>query len=250
MESSVSKKTRIELLKMPVDILHPDDLEETIKSMIQDNEVHQIVLLSLKDLITARRNEELKACIKQASLVLPISPGIIKGAKFLNKGIPLRYMPFDFVIRLLGILEQMGKSVYLLGSRPAWLQISESNLRTSFPGLKIVGRCSGYFQKAMKKDIVLAIKKAAPTLLLAGKGLIGQNLWIYEHKKQFSPGIFLWCGDCYEIFSGRKKRISRELWNKGLDFIPEFFKAPWRIFRLLLYLYYHLLLLVYKIQKL
>jgi len=250
-ETSITfKKNRINLLNIPVDILKQEDLENAVRSMFSDNMVHQIVLLSLHDFMKARRNPKLKGCLQKATLVLPISAGIVRGARFLKREPPIRYMPFDFVIKLLCVLEKYNKSVYLLGSKKEHLQIAENNLRTSFPGLKIIGRFAGYYQRYKDKDIILAIKKASPTLLLAGNGIYGKDLWIFENRNQFNPGIFLWCGGCFEIFAGKKNKTSRVLWEKGLDFLPEFIKKPWRIYRLFIYFYYVLQLIISRIRGL
>ena len=46
---------RISILKVPVDIVAPEDLEAVIQAMYSSGKNHQIILLSLADLIRARR---------------------------------------------------------------------------------------------------------------------------------------------------------------------------------------------------
>lgn len=244
---SLGNKKRITVLHVPVDILKPDHLEEVVRQILVSDQVHQIVLIGLSDLMKARRNKEFLSCLSTATLVLPISSSIIKGARFLKKHVPVRYMPFEFSIRLLGILEKMEKTLYLYGQQPNELQRIENNLRSSFPGLRIVGRFPGYTPKDRQHDIITAIKKAAPTLLMAGRGVTDDNMWIYNNKKQFNPGIFLWCGDCFDIFAGKKRRTSKTLWNRDLDFIPELIRNPLKSLRLFMHLYYGLLLFFHRI---
>lgn len=247
---SKTKIKRIKIINVPVDLIRDDELEETVKGMLADGDRHQIVLLSLKDMLKSRHNEEMKRTVKEASLVVPISRGIIRGARFLKREVPVRYMAFEFVIRLLGILEKYKKSVYLLGSRPEDLQVSASNLRGSFPDLSIVGRCAGYYPKGMEKNIILAIRKASPSLLLAGAGLPGKDAWVANNKRNFNPGIYLWCGDCFDIFSGRRNKPTRAAWESGTDTLPEIMTHPWRLFRGFLYLYYAILLVIHRLRRL
>jgi UDP-N-acetyl-D-mannosaminuronic acid transferase (WecB/TagA/CpsF family) len=68
-----------------------------------------------------------------------------------------------------------------------------------------VGRHAGFYPKSQEKNVLLAIKKAAPTFLLVGSGLPGRDLWVLRRKKEFTPGIYLWVDDCFELFSGKKK---------------------------------------------
>ncbi len=244
------KANRLHLLKVPIDILPENELEQTIIDLLTDNNSHQIVLITLWDFMRARRDLEYRRCLSDAALVLPVSKGILKGAHFLEKGTLFRYLPYDFIIQLLGILERKGKSLYILGSKRQYLQISENNLRQTFPGLKIVGRYAGYYPKDMEKNLILAIKKSSPTLLLVEKGVPGKEKWIHKHKKEFNPGIALWNEDCFEIFADKKKRIPKETFKKGREFVPALMHNPWRIFRGFVYLYYLVLLLIYKFKKL
>lgn len=242
---------RIKIVNIGVDIVREDELEELVEGMLEDGERHQIVLLSLRNLLRARHNSELQRTVKEASLVVPVSRGIVSGARFLKREIPPRYMPFEFVIKLLGILEKHKRSVYLLGARPTDLQVAASNLRASFPGLSIVGRCAGYYAKSMEKNIVIAIKKASPSLVLAGGGLPGRarDPWVANNKRNFHPGIYLWCGDCFDIFSGRREKPSRRSWERGTDTWREIPGKPWRVFRIFVYLYYSLLLLIHRMRR-
>ena len=89
---SKTKIKRIKILNVPVDLIRDDELEETVKGMLADGDRHQIVLLSLKDMLKSRHNEEMKRTVKEASLVVPISRGIIRGARFLKREVPVRYM--------------------------------------------------------------------------------------------------------------------------------------------------------------
>jgi N-acetylglucosaminyldiphosphoundecaprenol N-acetyl-beta-D-mannosaminyltransferase len=242
---------RIKVANVGVDIVPEDVLEELVKGMIEDGGRHQIVLLSLKGLLKTRRNSELGRAVKEATLVVPVSRGIVRGAKFLGRELPQRYMPFEFVIKLLGIIEKLKRSVYLLGGRPNDLQVAASNLRASFPGLSIVGRCAGYYAKPMEKNIVLAIKKSSPSLVLAGSGLPGRarDSWVANNKRNFHPGIYLWCGECFDIFSGRRTKPSKKSWERGTDSLGDMIRKPWRVFRGLLYLYYGLLLVVHRMRR-
>jgi N-acetylglucosaminyldiphosphoundecaprenol N-acetyl-beta-D-mannosaminyltransferase len=240
---------RIKLLDVPIDILPPEDFEERIKTFFEDEGKHQIVLLDLMGFLKARRLNDFGKCVRQASLVIPVSNLIIRGARFMKKAEPIRYMPFEFIIRLLGTLEKHGQSVYYVGSRISEIQKAAKNLRDSFPGLHMVGRCAGYYRKEEEKDIILAVRKAAPTLILAGRGLPGKDRWIMVHAKDFSPGLYLYSGECFDIFAGKKRKPSRETWQKGIEWVPELFRRPWLVYRIFPILYYDILLLFNRLRK-
>ncbi len=240
---------RIELLGVPLDVVKEDTLEYAVLQMLDNKEINQVLLLDFRRFMRARGNNDFAQAVRRGALVLPISKSLAWGARFVKKTEPSRVFPFDFVIRLLGILEKHGRSIYLLGARMDELQRVENNLRASFPGLRFFGRCTGYFNKTMEKDILLSIKKSNPALLFAGPGIRGKETWIHLHRNQFSPGLFFWWEECFDIFSGKKDKPSRNLWRQGLDGLPVLFKKPWRIFRGFLYIWFFLLLVVARIRN-
>jgi N-acetylglucosaminyldiphosphoundecaprenol N-acetyl-beta-D-mannosaminyltransferase len=240
---------RIEFLKVPLDILPEDGFEDAVKALLDDGKPHQIVLLSLWDLMRCRRNPEYRAMIAQASLVIPISLSIVKGARFLKKSPPVRYMPFEFLIRLFNVLERWNKTAYILGSRKKHIQIAERNLKATFPGVRIVGRYAGYYGKGFEGNIVEAVRKASPSLLLVGRGVAGREKWIPRNIERFKSGLFLWCSDAFDVFAEKRWRVSKATFQKGLEWLPYTLRNPWKLFRCFIFFYYKILLLVYRIFK-
>ena len=238
---------RITVLGVPVDILAPDRIEE-VAYLFEDGRNHQIVLLSLWDLMRARRSGEFRGMIAGASLVLPISRSIVRGARFLRKPEPVRYMPFDFIVSLLGALERRGRSVYLLGSSRTVIQRAEANIKSTFPGLRVVGRYSGRYPKHMEAAIIEAVRKSTPSLLLVGSGAPGRERWIPRNLARFNSGLYLWCSDLFEVFAKRRGKPSRELFARGLEWMPYLARRPWRAYRLFVFLWYEILLLIARLR--
>ncbi len=239
--------SRITVLGVPVDIL-PEDRIDDLVSTLGDGRNHQIVLLSLWDLMRARRSGDYRSMVAGASLVIPISLSIVKGARFLKKPEPVRYMPFEFVVKLLSALERKNKSVYLLGASRATLQKAEANIKSTFPGLRVVGRYAGHYPKQIEASIVEAVRKATPTLLLVGAGVPGRERWIPRNLPRFNAGLYLWCSDLFEVFAERRGKPSRELFRRGLEWIPYTAQRPWRVYRACIYLWYKVLLLVARLR--
>jgi N-acetylglucosaminyldiphosphoundecaprenol N-acetyl-beta-D-mannosaminyltransferase len=242
-------RERIELLNVPLDNITAENLTAIIYEMLTARGPHNIVLLSLWDLLRARRNGEYKFYVKTAALCIPIAKSLVSGAQFLTRKKPFQYMPFDFVVNLLSILEIREMSVYLLGSSKKVLLQTEKNIRQTFPGLQIVGRYPGSFKKYQEEAILAAIRKASPSLLLVGKGIRGGERWIYRNSSRLGNGIRLWCSDIFDVFANRKKHPSRFIFDHGLEWAGFCFRNPLHIFRIFPYLYYKILLITYRLTK-
>ena len=204
METSLRRRS--ELYGIPIDSFDDSALEACLESFL-DGKNHQIVLLRLGDLVRARRPGPFRTMIQGADLVLPVSPSILSAA--LGHGITdLRvHEPFSFVIKLLSALENRNRSVFLVGGSRKLLARAERNLAATFPGLRIVGRQSGRYNRAENAPLMEAIRKATPSLILAGSGIPGNEAWIPQTMPRINSGIFLWCPEIFTtLATGRRKR--------------------------------------------
>jgi N-acetylglucosaminyldiphosphoundecaprenol N-acetyl-beta-D-mannosaminyltransferase len=242
------------LLKVPIDIVAPDQLGPLVYELLDSDlqnrpagKEQNIVLLSLWDLLRARSNTEYRNYVLNASLVIPISKSIVRGIKFLSGRKAVRYMPFDFVINLLTILENREFSSYLLGGGKRVLLKAEKNIRQTFPRLRIVGRFPGAFKRQEEPTIIEAIRKASPALLLVGKGVRGGERWIARNSGGLGKGLRLWCSDLFDVFAERKQHPSRAAFDHGLEWIGYCLHNPFKFFRFFSYIYYNLLLVFYKL---
>lgn len=240
---------RITVLSVPVDVIRVEQFEEVLLSMAEKPGAKQIIFLSVWDLLFARMNPEFLICLKNADLILPVSKSIITGAAFLKKTVPVRYNPFSAIISIMSVLDVHYKSLYLLGSTKKSLLQAERNVHFTFPGLQIVGRYVGFYPKDSEKDIIQAIYKASPSLVLLGSGLPGKARWAYRRRNSFKSSIFLWDKDVIEVFSKRKKRVSPAMFEKGMEIWSEILRNPFKIFLIFPFLWYKLLLLYYRLFR-
>jgi N-acetylglucosaminyldiphosphoundecaprenol N-acetyl-beta-D-mannosaminyltransferase len=228
---------RIKVLGVPVDAIDPEAVPAEVERLLDNGQHNQIALLSVRDLLRARREPELARTLRDAALVLPVSAGVARGARFLKAG----------EVRLLSLVERLKGSVYLLGGTKTVIETAEQNLRGSFHDIRVVGRFNGSFPRSMEPDIVTAIKKSSPTFILAGTGVPGREAWLARHRRELSPGISLWAGDCFEIFAGVERQPSARLRRAGLAGLAGFWRRPWRAVLVFPHLWYALLLLVHRV---
>ena len=240
---------RIEFLKVPLDIVAPEELEAVVLDLLSREGPQQIMLVNLWDVLRARRRGEFRNMVTGAALVLPTSRSLIRGARFLKKKVPVRYYPFSLIIGILGILEKYYKSLYLLGAQHRSLLQAEKNVRSTFPHLALVGRFAGYYHKSMERNILTAITKANPSLVLVADGVPAGQRWIQRNRSRLYNGIFIWNEEVIDIFSERKHRVSEKNFDRGLEYFPLILKNPLRIFRIFQYLWYNVLLVYYRLFR-
>lgn len=250
METGTGGVKRIKVLDVPVDSIGADATPQVVADLLDNGQHNQIVFLSLRGLLRARHDPELLRCLRDAALILPVSLPIVQGARFLGVGALTLFNPFEHIIRILSVIEKAKGSVYLLGARKEVLEVAEENLKGSFHGVRVVGRFYGFFPRGVEGDIVTAVKKSSPSMVLVGTGVPGRDRWILKHRRELNPGISLYAGRCFEIFAGREKQTSKKLHAVGLGVLSGIGRRPWRLAAVFPWLYYLVLLLVHRIFKL
>ena len=239
---------RIKFLNLFLDVLKPEDIEETVLDLLSREEKgpRQIMLVNLWDIMCARRNKEFRAMLENAALVIPTAKSLVSGAVALGQPKPERYEPFNFIISVMGVLENHLKTVYVFGGKNKSLQRAEKHIRLTFPSLRLVGRVPGHYARGMEKDIKTAMSKAQSSLVIVGDGIPGKQAWIYRNRDELPSSIFIWDSTIIDIFAERKKRVSQSLFEGGLEYLPQIAKNPLRAFRGFQYLWYRILLVVYR----
>ncbi|MBO4387767.1 MAG: WecB/TagA/CpsF family glycosyltransferase, partial [Treponema sp.] len=172
-----------------------------------------------------------------------------RGAKFLKKDIPLKHNPFNTLISIMSILETHLKSIYLLGGRKKTVMAATKNVMNTFKTLQVVGRYVGYYPKNVEDDIIQAIYKASPSLVLVSEGIKEKDCWSYKRRNRFSSSIFLYYRDAIGIFGDRIKRVSETSFNRNTEIWHEIIKNPLKVFLIFPWLHYNILLVWYRLFR-
>ncbi len=245
----VTDLQRISLLRVPLDIVPEDQIPRIAREFAEGTDHRAIVFLTYAKFMKARRDPEFLAHLHKAALIVPVSKSLEHGCRFLRLPEPIRHYPFDFAIRFLGALEDKRRTLYLLGDHHRSVQTIAANIRTSFPGLTLVGRHTGHYGREKEEPILLAIQKASPTVLLVGPGVPGREKWSFRQGAGLPVKVSLYSEETFRIMAGRKRRPSRAAFRKGTHGLNAALLNPVRLARGFSYLWFGLLLLVQRLRK-
>lgn len=171
------------------------------------------------------------ALLNDAALVLPDGAGTVLGAKLLGTPLKEKVAGIDFAANLLGILEESGKSLYLLGSKPGIGEKAAEKMLQMHPKLNICGIADGYFKD--EAPVVEKINAVRPDVLFVCLGAPKQERFMHEHRGELETKLMIGLGGSLDGFAGTVKRAPKWMIRLQLEWLYRLIKEPRRLGRMM-----------------
>jgi len=230
---------RIKILDVPVDMVNNQQAMEVFKKLMDKDGCKLIVTPNSEIVLNATKDLELKKLIEQAGLVIPDGIGLVYASKILGEPLSERVTGVDFLNLILEYLEDRGKSIYLIGSKPSNKErasvadLAGKAMQIKYPNLKIAGTRDGYFTKKDEPEIVKEINASGAEFLCVALGSPKQEKFIYEHKDEFENiKVGMGVGGSLDVWAGTAKRAPEFYQRHGLEWLYRFMKEPTRYKRM------------------
>ncbi len=223
----------------PADILgcqvHLVDLNQAVEEiavMIQTGKTPaHIITANAEILYQASHDPELAKIINGANLVTPDGIGVVWAAGFLGHQTRGRVTGIELLEAICREGTRRGWKVFFFGAAPGVAETAAGNLAEKYPGLKIAGSINGYFTPEKEKDIIAAIKEAAPDILFVGLGAPRQEFWIRDKREELQVPVCIGIGGSFDVISGQKKRAPAWVIKANLEWLYRLVSEPSRIKR-------------------
>ncbi len=245
----LGNEKKIKLLGVPLTNIPEEDFESVILREVQSIEAKKAVFLDFKGFMRERRllKRNKPSFINKANLVFTTSATVAKAAKKLYGAEHVRFYPFYLVVRILGILEKRNYSAYFLGGNSPEIMKLTAHVRSTFEGVKIVGRYKGNYVKSEEESVLMGIKKAGANFLLVGSRIKNPEKWIVNNGDKFQ-GLSLVAPDAFDVMSAKNKPKNVDDWNrkKTTSFLS--LLLPWKWLLALSYLKFEILVGIEKMR--
>ena len=139
----------------------------------------------------ALHDAQFRALLNGADLVLPDGAGVVLAAKLRKTPLKQKVAGVDFADRLLGVLAETGKTLYLLGGKPGIAELAAEKMREKHPGLQICGTADGYFKD--EGPVIGKINAAKPDVLFVCVGAPKQEIFMHAHRDELDVRLMAGC---------------------------------------------------------
>ncbi len=200
-----------------------------IMHLIEDKEVHHIISLDPYKLQKIKSNADLQLISNRADMHIASGAGLEWAGRMLRKPIKERISILSLMMDLIRIAEKKEYSIFLVGAKPEIVEKTFSNIKKSFPDIRIVGRHGGYFSKDREKSVIEAMRKSEPDIVFVGLGFPKENEWIHQIRNEFSKTVFIGVGGSIDVISGEIRKAPDFFMERGLDWFYRVITRPWRL---------------------
>ena len=179
-----------------------------------------------------RREPSLARLLNRADLSLPDGAGVLAAAARKRHPLRERIAGVDFGEAILEKASKEHLRVFLLGGKRGVAQAASERLSQKYPGLKVCGVHSGYFQKYGEENaaVLRRINEANADILFVCFGFPAQEKWIAESLSAL-PHLRLLAGlgGSLDVWAGNVKRAPMPLQKLGLEWAWRMAHEPRRL---------------------
>ncbi len=221
----------INILGVNIDKVTEIEALDRAVSYVSSDGVSVIYTPNPEIVMAAYEDKEFLNVLNSSDMCVPDGIGVVYGAKIIGEPLPERVPGFDLSCRLMKKMGEMGKSVFLFGSKPGVAEKAAATLEKTCPGLKIAGCRDGYFKDEDTDDIIKQINSSNADLLMVCLGAPKQEKWIYNNREKLNVKLCIGAGGSLDVLAGEVKRAPKIFIKLNLEWFYRFCKQPSRIGR-------------------
>ena len=223
----------VKILGVRVDKITKAQALEEFQKLLEGDRCELIVTPNAEIVEKASKTPQLRRIInEEAAIVTPDGIGLIYASKLKGDPIQEKVAGIDFAHSAIELCAKLGRSVYLLGSKPGVAEAAAANLEKEIPGLKIAGFRDGYFREDEEPSVVAEINASGADFLCVALGSPKQEYFVIKHRDALKVKAAAGLGGSLDIWSGQLNRAPKFYIDHGLEWLYRMIQEPKRLKRL------------------
>lgn len=202
-------------------------LEEYIRS----GEPHLVFCANVSALVTWRRDPVLQRVYRETDLLTVDGMALNYASRLLRTPVKESVSGSDLFWDLLGLCEDRGYRVFLLGAEPEVLGRVDERLARSHPGLRLVGTHHGYFGPRSEAEVAERIRAVSPDVLLLGMSSPLKERFALDHRERMGVPVALGVGGMFDIAAGLHRRAPAWVQIACLEWLWRLGQEPGRLWK-------------------
>src|SRR3954466_1474420 len=194
-----------------------------------------VCVAAVHTVMASREDPELRAAVRGASFTVPDGQPLVWALNLLGHRLSSRVYGPDLMWKACERAARTGTRFYLYGGRNqgALVQLA-LNLRTAFPGLRIVGGYSPPFRELEADEearVLEEIDASGADVVWVGIGVPKQEKWMARMRPRLRAPVLIGVGAAFDFHAGLIPQAPGWMQRLGLEWAFRLAQEPRRLWR-------------------
>jgi N-acetylglucosaminyldiphosphoundecaprenol N-acetyl-beta-D-mannosaminyltransferase len=225
----------VDLLGVPLALTDYDRTIEWMDATIAAHRRGYICVAAVHTVMACQEDEELRAAVLGSSLTVPDGQPLVWAMNALGHELPHRVYGPDLMARYCEHAAGTGARMFLYGGRDqdALVRLG-MNLRSTYPGLNIVGGYVPPFRPltAEEEDAVVdEINASGADVVWVGIGVPKQEKWMAAMRGRLGAPVLVGVGAAFDFHAGLVPQAPGWMQKMGLEWAYRLAREPRRLWK-------------------
>ncbi|HET9125833.1 MAG TPA: WecB/TagA/CpsF family glycosyltransferase [Solirubrobacteraceae bacterium] len=206
-----------------------------IDEAVAADERGYVCVANVHTVMAAQEDAELRAALESSTFNVPDGMPLVWALNLLGHSLPDRVYGPELMARACARAAESGQRFYLYGGRNqgALVQLA-LNLRTRYPGIRIVGGYSPPHRPLTPEEeeqVTREINATDADVVWVGIGVPKQEKWMAAMRERLSAPVLIGVGAAFDFHAGLVPQAPPVLQNAGLEWAYRLAQEPRRLWR-------------------
>ncbi len=227
-----SEPPRVNILGVAVSAIDMDAATATLERWIATGRRDYVCITGVHGVMESWRDPTLRHVHNDAGMVTPDGMPLVWMANRLGYPAVRRVYGPDLMRRMSAVSAARGYRNFYFGGRPGVAERLAARLRSTHPGLEVVGTMSppfGTIPPEQDEAIVAAINRTRPDIVWVGLSTPKQERWMAAHAGRVTAAAMIGVGAAFDFLSGEKAQAPAWMQRNGLEWLFRMACEPRRL---------------------
>jgi len=231
----VTATPEVDVLGIPLGLIDYEQTLDWIDAKVAAGTPGYVCVCNVHTVTSAAEDPELRRALLESSLNVPDGQPLVWALNALGHGLDDRVYGPELMARACARSAQTGQRLYLYGGRNqgALVQLA-LNLRTRYPGVKIVGGYSPPHRPLTGEEraaVISEINHSRADVVWVGIGVPKQEKWMAQMRSELEAPILIGVGAAFDFHAGLVPQAPPWMQDIGLEWAYRLAQEPRRLWR-------------------
>lgn len=214
------------------------DYERTLAwmdAMVEEGRRGYVCVAATHTVMQAQEDPELRAAVLGSTMTVPDGQPLVWALGVLGHPLRSRVYGPELMARACERSVHTGRTMYLYGGRDQGTLVQLAlNLRTRYPGVRIVGGYAPPFHEldeAERASVAADINRSGADIVWVGIGVPKQEKWMARMRAMLDAPVLVGVGAAFDFHADRVPQAPRWLQEIGLEWAFRLTQEPGRLWR-------------------